>query len=351
MTSRERVYRALEFKSPDRAPRHLWLLPWVEKYAADSLKALLHEFSEDFAACPEGVLHPGDRSRGARGKDRTWVDEWGCEWEAAEYGVIGEVKHPPLADWSALDGFTPPWEVLRLADWDVANRARQANLAGAQKFMLAGTVTGHFTTVRPFERMQFLRGSENLYIDLGYATPEVFRLRDMLHEFYLEELRGWAKTDCDGICFMDDWGSQNSLLINPEMWRDIFKPLYKDYCELIHKGGKKVFFHSDGFIFDIYEDLIEVGIDAVNSQLFCMDIEEIGRRFNGRITFWGEIDRQQVLSFGSVEDVRGAVGRVRRSLDDGAGGVIAQCEWGTRNPPENIRAVFDAWASPIEQLP
>jgi hypothetical protein len=150
---------------------------------------------------------------------------------------------------------------------------------------------------------------------------------------------------------MDDWGSQTSLLISPDMWRDMFKPLYKDYCDLIHAAGKKVFFHSDGCIFDIYEDLIEIGVDAINSQLFCMDIEEIGQRFKGRITFWGEIDRQQVLSFGSVQDVFKAVGRVRRALDDGTGGVIAQCEWGTRNPSENIRAVFEAWTTPIEQLP
>ncbi len=351
MTSRERVYRALEFKSPDRAPRHLWWLPWVERFAADGLETLLRDFPGDFTTCPEQVLCPGDRSRGVGGKDRKWVDEWGCTWEAGEYGVIGEVKHPPLADFSALDSLVPPWEILRQADWDAVNRAQKANLAGRRKFMLAGTAGGQFTTVRPFERMQFLRGSENLYIDLGYGTPEVLRLRDMLHEFYLEEIQGWVKTDCDGVAFMDDWGSQASLLISPAMWRDLFKPLYKDYCDLIHAAGKKAFFHSDGHIFDIYEDLIEIGIDAINSQLFCMDIEEIGRRFKGRITFWGEIDRQQILSFGSVEDVRGAVGRVRRALDDGAGGVIAQCEWGTHNPAENIRAVFEAWASPIGQLP
>ncbi len=352
MTSRERVYRALEFKSPDRAPRHLWrLMGWAEMFAADELETMLKEFPEDFTGCPEPVLAPGDRSRGVRGKDRKWVDEWGCEWEAAEFGAIGEVKRPPLADWSELDSLTPPWEILRRADWDAVNRAQEVNLAGECKFMLTGTPVRPFTTVRPFERMQFLRGSENIYIDLGYGTPQVRRLRDMVHEFYLEELRGWAKTDCDGIAFMDDWGSQTSLLISPEMWRELFKPLYKDYCDLIHAAGKKVFFHCDGYIFDIYEDLIEIGIDAINSQLFCMDIEEIGRRFRGRITFWGEIDRQRVLPFGSVEDVHKAVGRVRRALDDGAGGLVAQCEWGSHNPSENIRAVFEAWATPIDQLP
>ena len=99
---------------------------------------------------------------------------------------------------------------------------------------------------------------------------------------------------------MDDWGSQKSLLINPKQWRKIFKPLYKEYIDLAHQAGKKIFMHSDGYIFDIYGDLIELGLDAINSQLFIMDIEEIGKHFGGQITFWGEIDRQHLLPHGTA---------------------------------------------------
>jgi hypothetical protein len=74
-----------------------------------------------------------------------------------------------------------------------------------------------------------------------------------------------------------------------------------------------------------------------------MDIEELGRRFRGRITFWGEIDRQGVLPFGTPDDVRAAVRRVRAALDDGRGGLFAQCEWGIGVPAENVAAVFEAW--------
>ncbi|MCD4825301.1 MAG: methyltransferase [Phycisphaerae bacterium] len=345
MTSRERVFRTLEFNKPDCAPRCLWRLPWVEMFAAEQLEAVLGEFPEDFTGPTEPVFPPGERCRGIQNRKGTYVDDWGCPWEVAEDGVSGEVRQPPLADWSALDGFAPPWEILQAADWDAVNRSQEKNLASQPKFMLCGT------TIRPFERMQFLRGSENLFMDLGYDSAEFRRLREMVHEFNLRELEGWVKTDCDGLSFMDDWGSQTALLISPAMWREVFKPLYKEYCDMIHAAGKKVFFHSDGHIFDIYEDLIEIGIDAVNSQLFCMDIEEIGRRFKGRITFWGEIDRQHILPLGTVEDVRKAVSRARRALDDGTGGVIAQCEWGSDNPMENIREVFKAWQTPIEELP
>lgn len=142
---------------------------------------------------------------------------------------------------------------------------------------------------------------------------------------------------------MDDWGSQRALLISPAMWREHFKPLYKEYCHLIHAGGKFAFFHSDGHVRSIIPDLIEIGIDALNAQIFCMDLEDLARDFKGRVTFWGEIDRQYLLPFGSPEEVKDGVRRVRRALDDGRGGVIAQCEWGLNDPYENIAAVFEAW--------
>lgn len=226
-----------------------------------------------------------------------------------------------------------PWELLDEADLSEVNRC----CAESNLFINART------KVRPFEQMQFLRGTENLLIDLGYGTKEVKRLRDMLHGFFVKEMRMWAATDVDGVTFMDDWGTQTSLLISPELWRSFFKPLYREYCEIIHGGGKFAFYHSDGFIEPIIGDLIDVGIDALNSQLFCMNIERIAEHFRGKVTFWGEIDRQRILPFGTKAEVAGAVRRVRAALDTGSGGVIAQCSWGLKDPKENIETVFREW--------
>jgi len=198
-------------------------------------------------------------------------------------------------------------------------------------------------TARPFERLQFLRGTMDLYLDIGYGTAEFHSLLDMVHEFYLEDIRNWCASDVDGIFFMDDWGGNRQLLIDPRTWREVFKPLYKEYCDIIHATGKYAFFHSDGNIQAIFGELIEVGIDAINSQLFAMDIEELATMYRGEVSFWGEIDRQHVLPLGAREEVVDAVRRVRGALDDGSGGVIAQCEWGMDDPNDNIRAVFEAW--------
>ncbi len=336
MTSRERVYRALEFRSPDRAPRELWYLVGVERFRQDELDEVVRKFPDDFEE-PDATYGQSERETALQGDTGTYRDAWGCIWHVGEPGVAGEVKEPPIRSWSDLASYQPPWELIRGADLTRVNE----HAATTDRFVRAGTET------RPFERMQFLRGSEQLFMDLAYGDAEIFQLRDMLHEFFCEELLMWSKTDIDGISFMDDWGAQNTLLISPKLWREFFKPLYREYVEIIHRGGKKAFFHSDGHIEAIYPDLIEIGVDAVNSQLFCMDIERLAEQYRGKITFWGEIDRQYLMPFGTPDEVREGVRRVRRALDDGTGGVIAQCEWGVKDPKENITAVFDEWNAPI----
>ena len=78
---------------------------------------------------------------------------------------------------------------------------------------------------------------------------------------------------------MDDWGTQHSLMVSPDVFYKHFKPMYREYCEIAKHYGKYVFMHSDGYITDIIDDLIEVGIDALNSQVFCMDIDELSEKF------------------------------------------------------------------------
>ena len=180
-------------------------------------------------------------------------------------------------------------------------------------------------------------------LDVMQPEPGFHELLRLIHDFYMRELEFWVTTDVDAIMFMDDWGAQYQLLIPPARWQELFKPLYRDYCDLAHAHGKFAFMHSDGHISEIYQELIDVGVDAVNSQLFCMDIADLGRRAKGRITFWGEIDRQHVLPSPDPETGRKAVRQVAEHLYDPAGGVIAQFEFGPGANPDTAWAVFDEW--------
>jgi uroporphyrinogen decarboxylase len=333
MNSRERVIRTLEHREVDRIPRDLWTVPGVRRYRKKEYDVMLENYPVDFTG-PISRYGQGKRCKGNRNEIGVNVDDWGSVWYVGEPGVAGEVKEYPIKELKEVNKYILPWELLDEADLSQVNKS----CAETDKFVLAGNET------RPFERMHFLRGTENLFMDLAYGEKEIYDLRDRLHEFFLREMKMWADTDVDGVCFMDDWGTQKTLLISPALFREFFKPLYKDYCDILHSKGKFVFFHSDGNIETIYPDLIEIGVDAVNSQLFCMDIEKIGELYAGKITFWGEIDRQVVLPFGTVEDVRNAVKRVAVSLLKGKRtGVIAQCSWGMLDSHENIEAVFEEW--------
>ncbi len=332
LTGRERVIKCLEFEKPDRAPRDVWPLPAITLFRIDEYEDLINRYPMDISR-PE--LSPGWDEETANNTFRKgkYKDEWGSIWYLGEPGVIGEVKEPALNDWSRLKDFDPPWYLIEEGK-DINHINKKCD--DSEKFMLSEVCA------RPFERLQFVRGTENLYLDLAYGITEVDILLNMIHEFNLKHINFWCNTKVDGIFIMDDWGTNDSLLISPQIFRNKFKPLYREYCDLIHSHNKYVFFHSDGNIEEIYGDLIEVGVDALNSQLFTMDIQRLAK-YKGKITFWGEIDRQHILPFGTPEEVREAVMKVRKNLDDGIGGVIAQCEWGKNNSKENIEEVFKAW--------
>ena len=165
----------------------------------------------------------------------------------------------------------------------------------------------------------------------------------------MKELEFWVSTNVDAIMFMDDWGSQLNLLIPPAIWQDIFKPLYKDYCDIAHSNKKFSFMHSDGNIIEIYPHLIDIGVDAVNSQIFCMDMDKLATLAKGKITFWGEIDRQHILTGNNIDTIRKAVRHVAEKLYDTTGGIIAQLEFGPGTKPENIEAVFAEWENVQKQ--
>lgn len=331
-TGKERVVACLKFERPDRTPRDLWTLPYVNAFQNDDLKRLLSEYPTDITGTSE--TGTTDKLVADTRKIGSYKDDWGSVWHVAEPGVVGEVKEPAIVTWQDLKNFSPPRHIIGARDREKINRA----CGLTDKFVLSDV------TARPFERLQFLRGTENLFLDLAYGTEELQKLIKMVHEFYLEDITFWCKTSVDGITMMDDWGTAISLLINPHLWKTLFYPLYREYCELIHSYGKYTFFHSDGHIEKIFPGLVEVGFDAINCQLFTMDTERLLKTYRGKITFWGEIDRQYVLPFGTLSDVREAVLKVRRILEDGSGGVIAQCEWGKNNSYENIKQVYATWA-------
>lgn len=332
MKSRELVKQTLEFNNTTgKVPRHKWLLKWAELQYPEFLEELQKKYPDDIAGAPEAYIEE-PLVQGDPFAVGVYKDAWGCEFINVQEGIIGEVKRPLILDeeWEDAENVRLPKELLTV-DREKVN----AFCAGTDKFVLSAL------SPRPFERLQFLRGTEDFYADLIYRPKGMLRFMGRLHDFYCEMLEQWAKTDVDAIKFMDDWGAQNSMLIDAKTWRSLFKPMYQDYTAIARKHHKKIFMHSDGYILPILPDLIEIGVDALNCQVFCMEPEKL-KAFAGQITFWGEIDRQHLLPQGSLEEIRNAVERLREAFWKN-GGAIAQCEFGPGAKPENVEEVFRTW--------
>ena len=333
MTSRELVLATLEGRNTSgRAPRDLWTLPWAHQNYPEMIKKILADFKPDMSGPTVKFATPSPVESGDPYEPGEYIDPWGCVFTNIHRGVIGEVKKPLVTDddWEDVDKVHIPEEQLTF-DVDLVNESCR----NSDKFMSCGACP------RPFEQLQFIRGTVNLYMDLMDPPRKMMEFIEKMHDFYCRLLTKWAETDVDCLNMMDDWGSQQSLLISPTIWDEIFRPMYRDYIDIAHKHGKKMFMHSDGYTLSIIPKLIDLGLDAFNTQIFCMGADKLAQ-FKGDITFWGEIDRQHLIPNGTLEEIDRAVDSVYHNLWKD-GGCIAQCEFGAGANPDNVYRIYQRW--------
>ena len=289
MTSREVVARTVRFEGAERLPC-----------------ALPGEYGNDFAHVG---MSPSPDARSSQG-----VDEWGAVWENIGVCKLGEVKEFPLKDWGDFDSLKIP---------DVREPRRWGRLAGAReragdRFLLAGGIS-------IYERVHFIRGLENTWMDITDAPDRLGRLIDILMEMNLVAIEKYAEAGADGYMFCDDWGLQDRLMISPEAWREVWKPRYGRIYGAAHEAGMLTFLHSCGHISDILEDLIEVGLDVIQmDQQENMGLERLGERFGGRITFFCPVDIQNTMVHGTLEEIRAYCRKIVDTLGRPEGGFIAK---------------------------
>ena len=326
MNSRERVYATLNFTGPDRLATECWVLPIAFQGREAEMNALLGRFPGDFGGMSQrNVFDLAGYHVG------TYIDPWGCEWHNLHEGIHGLLKHAPLEDYASMASYT--WPLAAVAQgWEDA----EASLA-AQQDKFTRAFGGNL-----FERMQFLRGTENLLMDLAdEACAEVYLLRDHVAEIMRANIERQVRYAVDSIQFGDDWGSQRGLLISPRKWREFFKPVYKELFDIVLDAGKKIFFHSDGYIADIYPDFIELGVSAINSQVWCMGLDVLAP-YAGQITFWGELDRQHLLPHGTPAEIQQAARQMYQTFYRN-GGLIGQQSIEQVWHLENVEAALAAW--------
>lgn len=336
MTSKERVMNCLEFKPVDRLPVDVWILPAARMEYGEKLDEILKKYDTDIRTFVGPFDHGYTPEYYEIGK---FMDPWGSEWTNLQAGVIGEVKNPVFDDYDKLEGYQSPKPEFE-KQWAEKKDSIAEQIKGARaenKFVIGGWIS-------LFERLQYLRGTEDVYCDIALEEEEMFDMIEIVMDFMRTYVKSWLEMDIDAMAFGDDWGSQKSTLISPDSWRKIFKPLYKELIDMIKAAGKKVFFHSDGYILELYPEFIDMGVNAINSQIWCMGVEKVAEACKGKIVNWGEISRQDILPKGSVQDVYDAANKMKELLVlDNGSGLIGQSELNRDVSLENIEAFFNAW--------
>lgn len=335
MTSRQLVIHTLAHHPVERIARQLEIFPGLELVQKEDVEEMCFRYPSDIQE-PDFQYPRGKRCRGSPGRQGRFTDAWGCLWEVKEVGKPAELVESPLADLALAPSYRPPKELFDKLSPEQVNRS----CAATSRFVLART------DVRPFERLQFLHGAEATRVDLACGNRAIRELLHLIHECYLLEIQWWAKTDVDGVCFRDIWATAEGLLLSVDLWRDLFKPLYAQYCQILREQDKYVFFESAGNLTCILEDLVEIGVDAVECDLAGVDLQDLANRFQGKITFWGG-NPTEVLLRGTPADCRQWVGRIRQVLDNGRGGLIGKCLWDARMPFENVANLMETWSQSL----
>ncbi len=156
-----------------------------------------------------------------------------------------------------------------------------------------------------FERAWTLRGLENMYLDFIDHPVFVRELLNDIADYNLAQIDEAMNYDIDAVYFGDDWGAQRGLLMGPALWHKYLYPVLKRMYRAVRDRGKYVMIHSCGDVDELFDDLIEIGLNCFNPfQPEVMDVGALLKRYRGRLAFHGGISTQRTLPYGTVEEVK-----------------------------------------------
>ena len=158
-----------------------------------------------------------------------------------------------------------------------------------------------------WERAWTLRGWQNLMMDFYDHPGFVNDLLNTIADYNVAQVREALKYDIDAVYFGDDWGMQRGLQMGPAVWREFIYPVLKRMYGVVREAGKYVMIHSCGDVDELFDDLIEIGVNCFNPfQPEVMDVTALMQRYRGRLAFHGGLSTQRTLPYGSSDDVRQA---------------------------------------------
>ncbi len=343
MTSRERVLAAVRHQPLDRFPTDIWAVDEAWQ------KLRLHFKTDDHVEIFERLgidaipgISPSYHGPLIAGPDPSLTyDEWGFGSRLQEYGggIYEEQVHFPLANAESiadLEAF--PWPSPDDYDYDGLR-------AKAAQYPDRAVQCGYWAIFYWHNR---LRGMELSLMDAA-ERPEFTRfLLDKVSDFFFEYHRRCFEATrglADIAQVTDDYGAQNGLMISPRTFDSFYRPSMQRGIDLAHAYDRLVFHHDDGDNRRLQPRFVEMGVEILNPvQWRCgnWDLDAVKAQVGAKLCFHGGVDNQETLPFGTADEVRAEVRRLKRTLGaDGTGLILAPCHnIQAITPLENILAMY-----------
>ena len=199
-----------------------------------------------------------------------------------------------------------------------------------------------------FEQSWRIRGFENALTD-AIAEPEFFgELIRRLTDLYLAFVEQCVDLPADAVMFGDDWGDQRGVILGPDRWRTFIKPAWAGIYDAVRAQGKLVISHCCGSIADIMPDIVEIGLDMLESvqpEAAGMNPYELKRQWGDRIAFWGGLGSQSTIPFGTPKEIRAEVRRLCAEMGKGGGYILSPAKsLQPETPTHNAAAVVESFA-------
>lgn len=265
------------------------------------------------------------------------IDAYGSRWTATDR--IATVDHPALAEtplhaykWPTLDDFLKPEKLARM-------QREAAENPDTYKVAMAGA--GYF------ELMWRLLGMENALMKCIEDPEEYEEILDHLDVLLNQFVDECVKLPVDAVMFGDDWCDQRSCMMGPERWRRFIKPRLAGLYAKIHKAGKKTVNHVCGSVTPLIPDLIEIGLDVLESvqpEAADMNPYALKKRFGKDLTFWGGLGCQSIVTFGTPAELQTEIRKLRREMSVGGGYILAPAK--TLNETvslDNLLAIYNTF--------
>jgi uroporphyrinogen decarboxylase len=358
MKHRERVAAALRHEVPDRCPMQISFTPEF----ADRLRADLdlrgrrvhnphgggNTYELERALDEDMLLTSVGWANSYYGDEGEYTDEWGVRWRSQPYqtpfgtGRYTEMIGHPLADDAAISAYHAPDPTRP----DLYADAARTLADFRDEYWIVGVTV---TTI--FETAWALRGYERLLSDFALRADLAECILELPYRYHLAAALRLVEMGVDMIWLGDDVGTQKAMLMSPTHWRRFLKPRMAQLIAALKAANPalKVAYHTDGMVYPIIPELIEIGVDVLNPvQPACMDPVRLKREYGDRLCFWGSLDEQHTLPFGTPADVTAEVRQRIATLGQGGGLILGPTHHVQLDTPlENFWAMVET----IRQTP